>query len=51
MKTILGGFASLSFIYAFIKSILEIVFYVSVITLSYKGIRALNIYLDKYQSK
>lgn len=47
MGSFMGGFAYTSIALTFIKSILEIFLYMSVITLSFKGVKALNIYINK----
>lgn len=43
----MGGFAYMSIALTFIKSILEIFLYMSAITLAFKGVKALNIYINK----
>ncbi len=47
MVGLIGGLGYLSIVFGAIKSILEVIFYVSVIALSFKGIKAINIYINK----
>ncbi|MDI9482188.1 MAG: hypothetical protein QM315_03280 [Bacillota bacterium] len=47
MGSVVGAFASLNIVYGFIKAVLEVVFYASVIVLAFKGLKAINVYLDK----
>lgn len=41
------GLSYLSFVLTYIKAILEILLYISIIFVSYKGVQALNIYIKK----
>jgi uncharacterized membrane protein len=45
--SVVGAFASLNVALGFIKLILEVVLYASVIVLAFKGLKAINIYIDK----
>lgn len=47
MGGFVGVFGYLSITLGFIKIILEIMLYISVITLSFKAVKALNIYINK----
>lgn len=47
MGGLMGGLGFLSISLGFIKSILEIMLYMSAITLSFKAVKALNIYINK----
>lgn len=47
MGSVVGAFASLNVALGFIKLILEVVLYASVIVLAFKGLKAINVYLDK----
>ncbi|CAK7086012.1 hypothetical protein KQI38_17410 [Tissierella carlieri] len=47
MGGFIGGFGYLSIILGFIKSILEILLYTSLIFVSFKALQALNIYINK----
>lgn len=41
------GFGFASIVYIYIKGILEIFLYMALITLLFKGVKALNIYINK----
>lgn len=45
--TLMPGIAYLTMTLGFIKTVLEICLYMEAITLSFKGVRALNIYINK----
>ncbi|OLS03140.1 hypothetical protein [Tissierella creatinophila] len=47
MGGFIGGFGYLSISLGFIKTILEIMLYISLITLSFKAVKALNIYINR----
>lgn len=46
-RAILMGLAYLGIAFSCIKGILEVVFYMSAIFVSFKALQALNIYIDK----
>lgn len=47
MGSFVGGFGYLSIVLGFIKGILEILLYMSAISVMFKAMQALNIYINK----
>lgn len=47
MGNFIGGFSYLSIALAYIKTILEVFLYIAAIIVAFKGLAALNVYINK----